>query len=105
MMDSRETVKAIGLELEKKGAYAFFDCEEENYHDIFDIEYTLNSDFDLIGVTVAIAIGGPHISIDTRSGTVALQHGAQEAYWYLSAEARDDVAEYFCEIYEMRREA
>lgn len=105
MMDSRETVKAIGLELERRGAYRFFDCEEDDYHDIYDIEYLVDSDFDLIGATVAIAVGGPHISIDTRTGTIALHHGNQEAFWYLSEEARDDVAEYFKEIYEMRRGA
>lgn len=105
MTDNYETVKSIGLELEEKGAYRFFDYEEENYHDIYDIEYTLSSDLEMIGANVAIAVGGPHISIDTRTGTIALHHGSQEAFWYLSEEARDDVDSYFRELYDMRRGA
>ncbi len=105
MMHYHDTVKAIGLELEKKGAYRFFDLDEEDYHDIYDIEYTLDSDLDLIGARIAIAVGGPTIHVDTRTGTISLHHGTQTAYWYLSEETRDDVDSYFRELYEMRRGA
>ena len=101
MMSNREYVQAVANELEERGVYAFFNSEDGN--DIYDIEYSVNGRLDFRGARAMIACGGPNVYIDSKAGAVDLYWGADEAHWYLSADCRAEVNEYFEEMYQMMR--
>lgn len=98
MMSNREYVESVADELERKGAYAFFEDDE-----IFDIEYSIDARLDFRGARAMIACGGPNVYIDSKAGAVDLYWGSDEAHWYLSADCKKDVDSYFEEMYQMMR--
>lgn len=71
---------------------------------IYDIEYTINGDFDYRGVRVMIACGGPNIYIDTNTSRVELYWGSSKACAYIEYRTRDAIDAYFEDLYNMRRE-
>lgn len=96
MMSNSAYVKAVAEELETKGAYAYFEAE-----DIFDIEYSIDDQLNYRGVRIMIACGGPTVYIDSKTGSVDLFWGSEEAHYYLSPSCRDDINGYFSERFQM----
>lgn len=85
------------------------DLDEVNIYDyfgdnIFDIEYTINSDLEYVGARIMIACGGPNIYINTNSKRVELYWWGNSAYAALSDRAVDAIDAYFEDVYNMRRE-
>ena len=61
-----------------------------------DIEYTLNSQKELIGVRIYVALGGPTCWIDTRNGEVVCAWGDRAAAW-LASEICDEINDFYAE--------
>lgn len=72
---------------------------------IYDIEYTIDGDFDYKGVRVMIACGGPNIYINTNTGRIELYWWDDCANAALSTTAVNAIDEYFSEMYNYRLEA
>ena len=63
-----------------------------------DVEYTLNSQRELIGVRVYVTLGGPTCWIDTRNGEVACAWGTDKESVWLASEVCDEINSYFEEF-------
>lgn len=85
-------------DLDEVNIYDYFD------DDIFNIEYTINSDLEYIGARIMITCGGPNIYINTNSKRVDLYWWGDSAYAALSDRAVDAIDEYFEDEYNTRRE-
>ena len=94
-MENRDYVKRIADELEEKGVYCFFEDE-----DIYDIEFSVDSNLQFRSARVMIACGGPNIYINSRSGSVDLYWWEDEEHWYLSSDCKSAVENYFREMYQ-----
>ena len=66
--------------------------------DALDVEYTLNSSRELIGVRVYVTIGGPTCWIDTRSNEVVCAWGSDEESAWLASEVCEEINSYFEEF-------
>lgn len=82
-------------ELESIGASNLY----EYFEDCFDIEYTIDSRGDYLGVCVWIAVGGPGIWVDTRERVVKLAWGSDRAEAYLTSDVVDEIDAIFEEYY------
>lgn len=67
--------------------------------DILDVEYTLSSTFELIGVRLWVTLGGPNIYIDTRAGEVVGHWGSDCARAWVPSEICNELTSYFEEYY------
>lgn len=63
--------------------------------DALDVEYTLNSQRELIGVRVYVTLGGPNCWIDTRSGEVVCAWGSDKESAWLASEVCEEINSYF----------
>ena len=85
-------------DLDEVNIYDYFD------DDIFNIEYTINSDFEYVGARIMIACGGPNIFVNTNNKRVELYWGFGRAEAALSDRAVEAIDAYFEDLYNMRRE-
>ena len=60
-----------------------------------DIEYTLNSQKELIGVRIYVTLGGPTCWIDTRNGEVVCAWGSDKESAWLASEVCEEINSYF----------
>ena len=60
-----------------------------------DIEYTLDSNKQLIGVRIYVTLGGPNCWIDTRSGEVVCAWGSDKWSAWLASEVCEEIDSYF----------
>lgn len=67
--------------------------------DALDVEYTLNSNRELIGVRVYVTLGGPNCWIDTRNGEVVCCWGTDRASAWLASEVCEEIDTYFEDIF------
>ena len=63
--------------------------------DALDVEYTLNSSRELIGVRVYVTLGGPNCWIDTRNGEVVCAWGSDKESAWLASEVCEEINSYF----------
>ena len=63
--------------------------------DSLDVEYTLNSQRELIGVRVYVTLGGPTCWIDTRNSEVVCAWGSDRWSAWLASEVCDEINSYF----------
>ena len=96
MNENQAYVQSIAEELEEKGVWEFFENQ-----DIYDIEFTVDSNLDFKSGRLMIACGGPNIFVDSRSGSVDLYWWLDEAHWFLSSDCRADLDSYLEELYNM----
>lgn len=68
--------------------------------DVLDVEYTLSSTKELIGVRLWVTLGGPNIYIDTRAGEVVGHWGCDCERAWLPSEICNELTSYFEEIME-----
>ena len=64
-----------------------------------DIEYTLNSQKELIGVRIYVTIGGPTCWIDTRNGEVVCAWGTDRAAAWLTSEICNDINDFYATFF------
>ena len=62
-----------------------------------DIEYTLDSNKQLIGVRIYVTLGGPTCWIDTRNGEVVCAWGTDRAAAWLASEICDEINDFYAE--------
>ena len=62
-----------------------------------DIEYTLNSQKELIGVRIYVTLGGPNCWIDTRAGEVVCAWGTDRAAAWIGSEICDEINDFYAE--------
>ena len=82
-------------EIEDAGASNLY----EYFEDCFDVEYTISSRGDYLGVCVWICVGGPGIWVDTRDRAVKLAWGGERAEWGISTDTADEIYEIFEDYY------
>ena len=63
-----------------------------------DVEYTLNSQRELIGVRLYVTLGGPTCWIDTRNGEVVCAWGTDKESVWLASEVCEEINSYFEDI-------
>ena len=68
-------------------------------NDSLDIEYTLDSRRNLLGVRLWMTLGGPNIYIDTRGGEVVGHWGSDCARAWVPSEICEEITSYFEEIF------
>lgn len=73
------------------------------FSDVYDIEWTLNSDFSYKAVRLMVACGGPNIYINTLSGDVELYWWTETARYPMSRDVISAIDEYYEEYYECCR--
>jgi hypothetical protein len=71
----------------------------EYFEDCLDIEYTIDSRGNYLGVCVWICVGGPGIWIDTRDRAVKLAWGSDRAEAYITSDVVDAIDDIFEEYY------
>ena len=76
------------------------ECESlwDYVSEALDVEYTLNSSRELIGVRVYVTIGGPTCWIDTRSNEVVCAWGSDKESAWLASEVCEEINSYFEEF-------
>lgn len=67
--------------------------------EILDIEYTLDSRKDVIGIRLYVTIGGPTVWIDTRSGIVHAAWGTDTWECAIDGPVVDAMHDYFLESF------
>ncbi len=67
--------------------------------EVLDIEYTLSSSKELIGVKLWVTLGGPNIYIDTRAGEIVGHWGSDSARAWVPSEICEEITGYFEEIF------
>lgn len=67
---------------------------------VLDVTYTLDSNFDLNGVKLMVACGGPNIYIDTVAQEVRLNWWGEHGICYLDGGVCDEIDDYFREYLE-----
>lgn len=71
----------------------------EYFEDCLDVEYTIDSRGNYLGVCVWICVGGPGIWIDTRDRAVKLAWGSDRAEAYITSDVVDAIDYIFEEYY------
>lgn len=94
-MNEFHEAKLLAEELEAKGPHTFF---EE--HEILDLEYTVDPSLGFRGASALITCGGPNVLINSYTGSVEIFWGYEETIWYLSADCKAAVEDYFREMYQ-----
>lgn len=59
--------------------------------DALDIEYILNSSRELVGVILAVALGGPNVYIDTRLNEIRGYWGTEKCTAWLPGEIAEEI--------------
>lgn len=90
--EERERMEEEG---EAVDLYSYFD-------DTLDVEYTLDSQFRLIGVKVWVTLGGPNVWIDTREQAVKGAWGSDREEVYIDSDICAAIDEIFDGIYNCR---
>ena len=67
--------------------------------DALDIEYTLDSNRELIGVRLYVTLGGPTAWIDTRNGEAVCAWGVDKESAWIPSEICDEINDYFAELF------
>ena len=67
--------------------------------DALDVEYTLDSNRELIGVRLYVTLGGPTAWIDTRNGEAVCAWGGDKESAWIPSEICDEINEYFAELF------
>ena len=86
-------------ELESIGASDIY----EYFEDCLDVEYTIDSRGNYLGVCVWITLGGPSVWVDTRDRVVKLAWGSERAEWGISSDVANQIDEMFEEMYQCLR--
>ena len=86
-------------DLERIGASNLY----EYFDDYLDVEYTIDSRGDYLGVCIWIELGGPNIWIDTRDRAVKLAWGSERAEWGISSDTAEAIDDIFEEQYKCLR--
>lgn len=63
--------------------------------DALDIEYTLDSRKNLIGVNIYVTLGGPTCWIDTRRSCVVCRWGNEEGIAYFDSDISEEINVYY----------
>lgn len=63
-----------------------------------DIEYTISGNMDYLGVSIAVALGGPSVYINTREKCVEAYWGGESATYTLDSDVVEEL-DYFYEDY------
>lgn len=80
---------------EQQSLYDYFD-------DIYDIEYRIDSNWELRSVQIMVACGGPNIYIDTADAEVKLFWWSDRASYPISYSTRDEIESYFEDLFKCR---
>ena len=94
-----EELKEQLQEIEYDGASNLY----EYFEDCLDVEYTIDSRGDYLGVCVWICVGGPGIWIDTRDRAVKLAWGSERAEWGINSDTAEAIDAIFEEWYRSLR--
>ena len=87
-------------EMEEYGeAYDFYSY----FADALDIEYTIGGNMDFLGARIAVALGGPNIYVNTRTGYVEGYWGTDKAEAWIPSEVCDEINAIFEEQYNAAR--
>ena len=86
-------------ELEHIGASNLY----EYFNDYLDVEYTIDSRGDYLGVCIWVELGGPNVWIDTRDRAVKLAWGSDRAEWGIRSDTAEAIDEIFEEMYKCLR--
>lgn len=70
------------------------------FADALDMEYTIDSRGEYLGVRVYVALGGPNVWVDTRRGEVGGAWWTDRESVWLPSEICDEIDSIFCEAYE-----
>ena len=65
------------------------------FNDVYDIEWTLDSNFNYKGVRLMVACGGPNIYVDTMTRNVELYWWSDSAKYSLNMDVVNAIDEYF----------
>ena len=93
--DEYDELKEQLKEIEYAGASNL----SEYFEDCLDIEYTIDSRGNYLGVCVWICVGGPGIWVDTRDRAVKLAWGSDRAEAYITSDVVDAIDAIFEEYY------
>ena len=93
MIELRESAIAIATEIEEH--YEDGTLEEYIDHRTQDVEYTLNKDMQLLGVSLLIQYGGPTTCINTRNHEIVSHYGSEEVKIPFNEDASDYIQEMF----------
>lgn len=93
--DEYDELKEQLKEIEYAGASDLY----EYFEDCLDIEYTIDSRGNYLGVCVWICVGGPGIWVDTRDRAVKLAWGSDRAEAYITSDVVDAIDDIFEEYY------
>ena len=101
--DLQAEVDGIAAILEAKGV-ALFDPESagedgEGYIEPLDIRANVGTDGQLWSVRVTVAVGGPHIDIDTARGAVIGTWYSDKARRHLGDRTLCAINDYFAELF------
>lgn len=105
MNELKRYVSNVATELKEiyNGDQMNEDGEEKTLCDyieeVLDVEYTLSSTKELIGVRLWVTLGGPNIYIDTRAGEVVGHWGTNSARAWVPSEICEELTSYFDEIF------
>lgn len=93
--DEYDELKEQLKEVEDAGASDLY----EYFADCLDVEYTIDSRGDYLGVCVWVCVGGPGIWVDTRERAVKLAWGGDRAEWGINSDTADAIDGIFEEYY------
>ena len=86
------SIKSEEYEDEPMDFYEFF-------KDVYDVEYTVDSNKEFKAVSLLVAFGGPNIYVDTNTGTVRGYWWTEHAEAWIPKEICDAINDVFSEIY------
>ena len=69
------------------------------FADALDVEYTMDSNGEYIGVRVFVTLGGPNVWVDTRYGEVGGAWGCDRASAWLPSEVCEEIDSIFSEYF------
>lgn len=101
MNECTEYAKNIADDLERLyDGETVDECESlyDYIADTLDVEYTLDSGKNLIGVNLYVTLGGPTCWIDTRRQEVVCHWGTESGRWSISGRVCDEINEYFADV-------
>lgn len=91
--EEQEELAELKKRLEQGDSFSLYDYV---VREALDVEYTISSNGDMLGVRIYVTIGGPTVYIDTRDRVVRAHWGFDRDECYISystAEAIDDLYE------------
>jgi len=101
MNDTRKALQGH-CEYVRKELRSVIDGESKDYEDIYeylsdvlDVEYRLDSSFNLRGVEVSVTLGGPNVWIDTYAETVEGAWGTERVSLCLDRDICSAIDDYY----------